>query len=51
MAIPREVIEEILYRTDIEELIGSYVTLTLIPAEKIIDVSQENIHRIFEDEI
>lgn len=27
MAIPREVIEEILYRTDIEELIGSYVTL------------------------
>ena len=27
MAIPREIIEEILYRTDIEELIGSYVTL------------------------
>ena len=27
MAIPREVIEEILYRTDIEELVGSYVTL------------------------
>jgi DNA primase len=27
MAIPREVIEEILYRTDIEELIGSYVIL------------------------
>lgn len=27
MAIPREVIEEILYRTDIAELIGSYVTL------------------------
>lgn len=27
MAIPREVVEEILYRTDIEELVGSYVTL------------------------
>ena len=27
MAIPREIIEEILYRTDIEELVGSYVTL------------------------
>ncbi len=27
MAIPREVIEEILYRTDMEELVGSYVTL------------------------
>lgn len=27
MAIPREVIEEILYRTDIEELVGSYVSL------------------------
>ena len=27
MAIPREVIEEILYRTDIVELVGSYVTL------------------------
>ncbi len=27
MQIPREVIEEILYRTDIGELIGSYVTL------------------------
>ena len=27
MAIPREVIEEILYRTDIESLVGSYVSL------------------------
>jgi DNA primase len=27
MAIPREIIEEILYRTDIEGLIGSYVSL------------------------
>ena len=27
MAIPREIIEEILYRTDIESLIGSYVSL------------------------
>lgn len=27
MAIPREVVEEIIYRTDIEELVGSYVTL------------------------
>ena len=27
MAIPREVIEEIVYRTDIEQLIGSYVSL------------------------
>ena len=27
MAIPREIIEEILYRTDIESLVGSYVTL------------------------
>ncbi len=27
MAIPREIIEEILYRTDIESLVGSYVSL------------------------
>lgn len=27
MAIPREVIEEIIYRTDIEQLVGSYVNL------------------------
>lgn len=27
MAIPREIIEEIIYRTDIEQLVGSYVTL------------------------
>ena len=27
MAIPREVIDEILYRTDIEQLVGSYVNL------------------------
>lgn len=27
MAIPREIIEEIIYRTDIEQLVGSYVSL------------------------
>jgi len=27
MAIPREIIEEIIYRTDIEQLVGSYVNL------------------------
>ncbi len=27
MAIPREIIEEIIFRTDIEQLVGSYVTL------------------------
>ena len=27
MAIPREIIEEIVYRTDIEQLVGSYVSL------------------------
>ena len=27
MRIPREVVEEVLHRTDIVELIGSYVTL------------------------
>ena len=27
MMIPREIIEEIVYRTDISDLIGSYVTL------------------------
>ena len=27
MLIPREIIEEIVYRTEIDELIGSYVTL------------------------
>ena len=27
MAIPREIIEEVLYRTDIESLVGSYVSL------------------------